>query len=59
MLDHTYCRKICWDMNCKHNKKHLKGMMVRGMPVVGAVFWDNFPECEKGVFKWELYHYGK
>ncbi len=50
MLDHTYCRKTCWDMNCKHNKKHLKGMMVNGKPVVGAVFWSDFMECSKGVY---------
>ena len=57
MFAHTYCRKICPDMSCKHNKKHLRNTEIRGMPVVGAIFWDNFLECEKGVFAWE-YHYG-
>jgi len=59
MLDHTYCRKECQDLSCKHNKKHLRNKKIRGMPVVGAIFWDEFLECEKGRYKWEIYHCGR
>lgn len=48
LLDHTFCKKECSDMECKHNKKHLDNLYINGKKVVGVVGWREFRECEKG-----------
>lgn len=51
--DITYCVKECDDMGCKHNKKHIKEIVLEdgSHPAAGALNWWVYPECEKGEFK--------
>jgi hypothetical protein len=51
--DITYCIKECEDMSCKHNKKHIKEIVLEdgSHPAAGALNWWVYPECEKGEFK--------
>lgn len=51
--DITYCVKECEDMSCKHNKKHIKEIVLEdgSHPAAGALNWWVYPECEKGEFK--------
>ena len=47
-IDYTFCVRDCEHMDCKHNKKHLEGLVINGKKVVGAVSWCEFIGCEKG-----------